>query len=320
MISEQYWQIVRRWYWLIAACAVLGAAAAVFALPPVTGGSAQEFETKVSLSVTRFVSATRIVTAGEPGSDGDVVIADYTDSFAPYATTDLFRGALRQELELDKTAAGKQALAGRVTITANGNLFRIDVQATAGTRAGAETLAKAAASVLSDKAKAEDQVAGSLIISLEGQQQTLSARLVALQREQSLAGRGQATRDPRLIELEVTAVDDQLAEKTRQRETLLLNRASGSPLTPATTPESVQKDAGSLTIRDYLLLGLAGGLVVGWMAANFAERRRTARETGLALHPAESVAANVRLQVLLARAAEIERRAQALLGPADASR
>ncbi len=66
MISEQYWTLLRRWFLLIIAFAVIGAISAPWILPRVLGStsSASSFESSAAMVVANYVSPNGLVTPG----------------------------------------------------------------------------------------------------------------------------------------------------------------------------------------------------------------------------------------------------------------
>src|SRR4030042_1939481 len=102
MIPEQYWQILRRWFWIIGLLGLLGGAAGLFLLPMGLGGEASAYDASTTLQVSRFVSFGGTVTAGSGG--GGELLTNYTTSIAEKAKTGQFQARLRAALEEDGLA------------------------------------------------------------------------------------------------------------------------------------------------------------------------------------------------------------------------
>ncbi|MBI4570670.1 MAG: hypothetical protein HY723_01870 [Chloroflexi bacterium] len=321
MIPEQYGQVVRRWLWLIVACIVVGGLAGLCAAPSFSG-STSSFTSNVTLVTSRYVSFSRIVTAGEANFD-DGVIGDYTTSLVTYAGTPHFAARLQDALAEQGLRLSAGDVKRRVIITAVPTLFRIEIEASGTTKEQAETIASTAADVLSTKAKTdEDDVASQLTATLEEQRNDLTDRVRVLKKERDGLERGARGRDPYIVDLEFRAASEQLRELTNQRDHLLLARSSSNPVVQVRAPETVETHQDAMPQRDLLLLGALAGLVAGWVLANVAERLVPSPVPATTLPPApapdrprlpvETVAMNDRLRGMLARVAQLEQRARAL--------
>jgi hypothetical protein len=318
MIPEQYWYVARRWLWLIVACTLVGGVIALVLLPSFTGSEAS-YRSKTALGVSRYISLSRIVTAGEANFDEDAIIADYTESFATYAATPHFASSVSDQLS-ERDIAYSGDIAKSVTITADKSLFRINIEALGSTQAQAEALVDAATAALVTKAQEdEDRIAAGLLLTLEQQRTELVDRIRDLQRELDLSRRGLADRLGYLIDLEYQTAQEELGERTRQREELLLQRASGGPLVPTGPAETVETQGGALAPRDQLILGTVAGLIAGWLLAAYLDRRfgegRYAQ--AVVVLPNTALAESPRLSGLLARVSDLESRARALDDPGD---
>lgn len=326
MIPEQYGQLVRRWLWLIVACVVGGGLAGLYVAPSFTG-STSSFASNVTLATSRYVSFSRIVTAGKANFDDDAVIGDYTTSLVTYAGTPHFAARLQDALSGNGLALSAGDVKRKVIITADPTLFRIEIDASGATKKQAEMLASTAADVLATKAKdEEDGVATELLATIEDKRDDLTNRVHVLEREKNELERGARGRDPHVVDLEIHAANEQLSELTGQREQLLLARSSSNPVVQVHAPETVETHHDAMPPRDLLLLGALAGLVAGWVLANLAERLvpsvapvatpapapAPASPSTRPRLPAETLAMNDRLRGMLARVAQLEQRARAL--------
>lgn len=315
MIPDQYWTLARRWFWLLALFAIVGAASAVYVLPPFIGSSSS-FDSSATLGASHYISMSRIVTTGEANpDDDDAVAAGYTASLAAYASTPQFIANLQEKLATQGIILTRQEIKKMTDISANAILFRIDVHASAESRDVTEALITNATDALIARAEDEEaRVAWALISSLERQQAELVTRLEALAEEEKGIG---AARDPIIIDLETTVIGEELEQLTRQREQLILSRTYSRPLVMVNPPQTVETEGNVLAARELLLLGATAGLLVGWAGANLAERVRSGNRgqttrNGSQANGDEARSIDPRLLILAERAAEIERRARAL--------
>jgi hypothetical protein len=319
MIPEHYWQIVRRWFWIILLLGVMGGAAGLFLLPMGFSGSS-EYDASLTLGVSRFVYFGGTMTAGT-GTGDALVLGEYTASIANKAKTVQFQARLRSALEQQGLFVAEGALPQKVTITADKALFRVGIQATASSANEAETLAQQAADVLTQQVvDEENRVKEGLGANTDEQRTELLSRLSDLDQQRAqrlqeldaaslrtalndLVARGGA--DPganlsdefrRIMEgLAVIAGDQTLADINSQIDALEKNLAAlavagesfsvdlsktGQPVFVLNPVETVATEAeSSLRKRDMLVLGTGAGLVMGWVAANVAESARNGRAT-----------------------------------------
>ena len=156
MIPEQYWQIARRWFWIVIGLGVVGGLAGLFLLPGGLGSGASDYDASTTLQVSRFVSFVGTVTAGAE-TGGTTLLADYTASIAQKATTVQFRARVRSALKEDGLDVTQANLSKeKLSVVADPALFRINIQVTASSKGDAETVAQAVADVLMDEVKAEE--------------------------------------------------------------------------------------------------------------------------------------------------------------------
>lgn len=309
MIPDAYWRLARRWFWLIAMFTFAGAVSAPFLLPSVIGASssASSFDSNASLTVAHYVSPTGLVLPGGGELDDDPV-ANYTTAIAAYAETEQFLASVQEDLAKQGSALSRGTIANKITIVANRTLFRIDVSSTAETMDEAEALVQGGADALIARASSEEaQATLTLIADLEEEQQLYLARLEAIE-----AAPG---RFALITELELQVIRVELKDRTWEKERLLFNRTA--PLSLISSPVTVEIESSPMPTQDLLLLGTALGLVMGWVAANFAEHIRPSRGTGetTSVREIEVIdvrASDPRLPLLARRATEIERRAKAL--------
>jgi len=317
MIPEQYWQILRRWFWIIGLLGVAGAAAGFFLLPMGLGSGTSAYDASTTLQVSRFVSFGGTVTAGV-GTGGANLLADYTTSIAEKAKTVQFQARLRSALEEDGLDVAQANLAENLSVVPDRGLFRIYIQATARSKEDAETLAQAVADVLMDEVKAEEtRITEGLGANTDLRRSDLLSRLsdVNRQREQRLqelnASALQATLDDLVRRggagttdlseefrgivqnLAVIAGDTDLAVLNSQADELERQLAAlaqaeesfsvdllkfGDPVFVLNPAETVATEAESkLRKRDMMVLGTGAGLIMGWVVANMAENVRNGR-------------------------------------------
>jgi hypothetical protein len=318
MIPEQYWQILKRWFWIIGLLGLLGAIAGFFLLPMGLGGGTSAYDASTTLQVSRFVSFGGTMTAGSGG--GGELLAGYTTSIAEKTKTVQFQARLHAALEergLDVTQAN---LSEKLGVAADTGLFRIHIQATASSKEGAETLVQAVADVLMDEVEAEEtRIRDGLGANTDLRRSDVLNRLadVNQRREERLqelnasalqttlndlvrrGGTGTTDLNEEfrsiLQSLAVVAGDADLASLNSQADELERQMAAvaqaeesfsvdllkfGDPVFVLNPAETVATEAESkLRKRDMLLLGTGAGLVMGWLAANVAENARNGRGT-----------------------------------------
>lgn len=330
MIPEQYWHLAKRWAWLIGAFAVLGGIAGIVLLPSVVGSPAG-FNSSATLAVSQQASLASVPTSGDVEVD-DTVAASYTESLVTYAGSPQFINSVQEMLLLAGFEFDSAELEGILEVTANPTLFRVTVEATADTAAAATTVATVAMTELKTRAvKEETQLAATLILNLEKRAEDLAKRLPALQAEKSTGAIERQT----IARIEANAINGELAEIYTQLENLRLGQAFSLPLVTVQSPQTVGISAQTLSTRDVALLGIFGGLLAGWGAANVAEGLTNKPKKALVttprvppvvvsngqaslskgwadLHEAHEV--DVRFGRLAERAIQLERRIKALDG------
>lgn len=266
MIPEQYWQLAKRWFWLIGSFAVLGGIAGVMLLPSVVGSPAG-FNSNATLAVSQQASLASIPTSGDVEVD-DTVVASYTESLVTYAGSPQFFDSVHEILLLTGYDFDSADLEGILEVSANPTLFRVTVEATADTAAEATAVATVAVTKLRTRAVDEEkQLAATLITNLEERAEDLAARLPALQLSKQTGSLDQQT----LARIEADVINAEVKEIYTQLENLRLGQAFSLPLITVQSPQTVQISAQTLSTRDVALLGIFGGLLAGWGAANIAE-------------------------------------------------
>jgi hypothetical protein len=315
MIPEQYWQIVRRWFWIIISLGVVGGAFGLFVLPMGFSGSSQ-YDASMTLGVSRFVSFGGTITAGIGAGDG-VLLGNYTVSIAEKAKTVQFQARLRAALEEEGLFLTEAALLQKVAVTADESLFRINIRATASDSEEAELLVQEAADVLTQQVVDEEtRVKQGLGANTDEQRAELLSRLSDLnqQREERLRSlnatalktalddviaRGGAgsdlsaefgriledlaaiAGDQDLVDLNshIDSVERQLAGLATAEESFSVDLLKfGQPVFVLNPAETVAtQPESSLRKRDMLVLGTGAGLIMGWVAANVAENVRNGR-------------------------------------------
>ncbi len=301
MIPENYWRILKNWFWLIGGIAAACALFAAVALPALLSGDNGGYSSSVTLGVTRLVSFSGTTAAGE---GDDEAMASYTTSIAERGASPQFLATLKIELE----AKGVTGIADP-SFTANEGLFRITIDATAGVPNDAQVIADTAAEQLIADTKAEEgRIALSLTSTTDQQETELLARLTVVYRDRTdrllelgepvvreslddLISRGlgasltadyirivedmaQISSDPQLAVLntEAEALETQLAGISSDRRDFSTELLQGDPVSIVTPAETVPFAPGSvLGARDSAVMGLLVGLVLGWIAANMLE-------------------------------------------------
>lgn len=322
MIPEQYWQLARRWYWVIGLCAVLGAVAGYALLPSVVGGGAS-YNSTATLAVSQYIPVARAVDDSSLSADASV-LASYTNAIAAYADTPQFRSDVAELLAESGSAPSSRSIDRMLTVTPNTNLFRLTISVDAGSASQAEELAAAASGALiGHAADEESRLSATLAATLEDQRDELYLRLDELSADKA-AGIGDFDAE----NLEAGVIRSEIEDITAQIERLNVEGKVSVPLVTAGPPTTVHSDAGTFSPLDLLLLGAIAGLVAGWGAANLAERvtrdepqpRRRVIAQPAAVEVAAPVAARrngsalSELQIvrLAERAADLERRARRL--------
>ena len=305
MIPEKYWILIKRWYWLIGAVAILGAVMGALIIPAYSGATS-EYHASVTLGIRRVISPAGSTTGSVTSSDLSL-LADYTSSVAARAKTPQFASKLHSKLALEGIQTPEISLRDKYSVTDDRGLSRVTVDATSGKEASARAIADAVSSLLIEDVTAEESRLRENLSTTLGKERTQlltdlgeisSARLEKLQELDAdslqetidnVVRRGIGTNLPDealriLSDLERISGDPELAvlasrERAIQEE--LNNLASieqglaidvrGDPvviLSPVTTAES--QTLGTRA-RDAAMLGLIAGTVLGWIAANVAE-------------------------------------------------
>ena len=330
MIPEQYWQLAKRWFWLIGAFAVLGGIAGVLLLPSVAGSSAG-FNSSATLAVSQQASLASVPTSGDVEVD-DTVVASYTESLVTYTESPQVIDSVQEVLLLAGFDFQAAELEGMLEVTANPTLFRVTVEASADTAGAATAVATAAMNELTTRAVEEEtQLATSLIANLDKRVADLAARLPALE-TQKFSGPIDLRQPARI---EAAVINGELEEIYIQLENLRLGLEFSLPLVTVQSPETVGIAARSLSTRDVALLGIFGGLLAGWGAANVAEGLTAKPKKAIVTTPnvapvvlssgqaslsngwadiQEAHAVDVRFARLAERAVQLERRIETLNG------
>jgi len=316
MIPEQYWRIVRRWFWIILLLGVAGGAVGMFVLPMGFTSSSQ-YDASLTLGVSRFVSFGGTMTAGTGAGDG-LLLGEYTASIAERAKTVQFQARLRAALEEKGLFLTEAALIQKVTVSADTSLFRVNIRTTAGSSGEAELLVQEAADVLTEEVTAEEtRVKEGLGANTDEQRTNLLSRLADLnqQRDQrlqelnatalktaldDLIARGGANPDVSAefksimddlaviagdqdltdLNSHIDSVERQLAALATAEDNFSVDMLKGQPVFVLNPAETVATEAeSSLRKRDMLVLGTGAGLIMGWVAANVAENASNGRGT-----------------------------------------
>lgn len=309
MIPEQYWTILRHWFWLIGLLAVGGALVGVFVIHPAIAGESEGYNARATLGVRRLVNLNGTSTSG--GSD---ILGDYTDYIAgQVARSPQTTARLRDDVANLGYPMSEAAVAGKVNVTSDRGLVRVNIEATAGSEGLANALASSMAAILIDQMAAEEERVN---LTLTGDTESKRTDLLA-----ELADVYQQRRD-RLDQLNATslqtALDDlirrgvgsdlvdefkkivtDIAFTTGDSQLAILNSEAESieaqlgalseaeravtigagdepvfllnPVDTVVTPLDVAKR------RDMALLGLIAGTIAGWLLANSAESQLTKR-------------------------------------------
>ncbi len=331
MIPEQYWQLAKRWVWLIGAFAVLGGIAGIVLLPSVIGSPAG-FNSSATLAVSQQASLAIVPTSGDVEVD-DTVVASYTESLVTYAGSPQFINRVQEVLLLAGHDFNSAELEGILEVTANPTLFRVTVEASANTAAAATAVATVAVAELKARAVEEEmQLAATLIANLDKRAADLAGRLPDLaDRKLTSVPIDQRT----LARIEADVINGELEQIFIQVENLRLGQAFSLPLVSVQAPQTVEIEARGLSTRDLALLGIFGGLLAGWGAANVAEgltnKPKKAAVTMPSVQPVvlsnsqdglsngwadshEARGAEVRFGRIAERAIQLERRMKALDG------
>lgn len=280
MIPEEYWQLAKRWFWLIGGFAILGGIAGVLLLPSLVGTPAG-FNSSATLAVSQQASLASVPTSGDVEVD-DTVVASYTESLVTYASSPQFLDSVQRMLSEQGFKFDPNELEGILEVTANPTLFRVTVEATADSAEDATAIATAAVDELKTRAVAEEkQLATLLITNLESRAHDLAARLPALADTKANGSIDQQN----LARIEADVINAEVREIFTQLENLRLGQEFSLPLVTVQSPQTVEISAQSLSTRDVALLGIVGGLLAGWGAANVAEGLTTKPKKTLVTTP-----------------------------------
>ncbi len=314
MIPEQYWGILRRWFWLVLLLGAAGGVVGLFIIPMgLSGGSS--YNASVTLGVGRFVSVSGTVADATQGGGGSA-LADYTSSIAATAKSVQFVARLREALAAKGLVVTDTVLREKFNVTEDSALFRIRVEATATTADKAELVAQTVADALTEQAASEEQrISENLVQSSDQQRQELATRLAdayqrRLARFNALGGQAvQAAQSAlmqraaggadlgaefsevmqdvalisgdtelALINAEVKALEDELASLSKVQQSFSDLGSWGQPVFVLNPVDTVPTEVEStLRKRDMAVLGGGAGLIMGWIAANMAEHIRNGR-------------------------------------------
>jgi hypothetical protein len=319
MIPDTYWQLLRRWFWLILLFVVAGAAAG-FSLLPIGLGQSSSYSSSVTLGLARFVSFSGTVSAGSASDEG-ALLGEYTFSIAELAKTPQFQARLKDALADEGVVVTEPELARRVKVVPDKALFRVTVLATSSSAEKADLLSRTATDALKAQVAAEEQrIIESLNVTMEQQRTELLNRLATLSEERraaletldaeavrqaldelirtgaiatSTADLGPRfkdillnlaliTGDPQLavVNSETAALEGELGDVSKAQESFAIDLLRwGQPLFVLNPSDTVLTEPErALRKRDMLVLGAAGGLILGWMTANAAEHVRNGRK------------------------------------------
>jgi hypothetical protein len=306
MIPEQYWRILRRWFWLIGGIAIGCAVLAAVTLPSLLSSSSGGYSAAVTLGVTRMVSFGGTTAAGQ----GDPqLLASYTDSIAERGSSPQYLSNLETALAAKGVTLPDGKLERSLRFTSNPGLFRVEIEATAAVPNDAKVIAETAAEQLITDTKAEEgRIVAELTTTSAQQEAQLRARLNEVYQARidrmntlgepalraaldELVRRGigadlnaafstlvqdlaRISADPDLSVLnsEAASLEAQLAELSESQRNYSAELLQGNPVSTVTPVETVPlAPATALRARDTAVMGLIVGAVIGWIAANTAE-------------------------------------------------
>jgi len=307
MIPENYWRILRRWYWLIAAVAIGTSLFAAVVVSQVMGSSSPGFSSATTLGVTRIVSFGGTVTVG---GDGDPqLLASYTENIAGRGSTPQFVSNLQTRLAALGVITTEEQLSRKLDFKPVPGLFRIDIEAEAGTPEDAAIIASTAAQLMVEDVTAEEtRIKTALRESSTLQQTELLNQLTIVY--QARATRLQALGEPTLREgldnlirsgigadlnSSFNTLVQDFARITSDSELAVLNSEAGSlevqlaalaesqrgfsdeillgnPVSVVNPVQTVPvPPVAGLRTRDLALMGLIAGSIFGWIAATMAD-------------------------------------------------
>jgi hypothetical protein len=305
LIPEQYWVLLRRWYWLIGGVALGCALLALVVVPAIRGDASPGHSSTVTLGVTRLISSGgSISTVGGAGAPD--LLTSYTKSIAARGSTPQFITGVRDRLAQQGLAIDEPTLARKLTVSADPGVFRIAISVTAGSSGDAELITQTAAQEMIDDVTAEEtRVTQELSTNIATQKLTLTDDLnqIYASRTRELASIGQPSvtqalnqliaqgsgpdlgatfntlvadlarinSDPQLAVLNAQALslEKQLGDLATTEKSFSAGSLIGSPVSiidPVSTVELAP--APGLRTRDMLLMGGIAGLVIGWLLAN----------------------------------------------------
>lgn len=322
MIPEQYWQIARRWFWIILAAAAIGGAAGIFLGPALLGRATTEHNASTTLGVARYLSLSGTITADQ-STGGVGPLADYTTNIANVTKTAQYISRLQAALAARGVVLPEARLRAKLRVTPDRGLLRITIETTANDSTQAEALVQEAATLLIDQAAAEEKRTRESLANSQSQTDELISRLADTYKRRTAllnslgapslqialaealkrgAGGGDvvtefrrivqdmavATSDPNLaaVNAEVQALETELADNARNKELLNLALKGDKPVFVLNPVDTVAVEGQSpVRTRDLLILGTGGGLLLGWLMANTLERSWNNRQARLAAEP-----------------------------------
>jgi hypothetical protein len=326
-MSESGSQVIGRWFWLIAFCGFLGAAAGYLVIPAGLPAAAS-FDSSTSLGVSRFVS----VAGGVSNSDLSLEnspLARYTTTIGPTAQSPQFLSQLQATLADKGLPLLEAEILDKVKVTPDPGVYRVTIHATGATFDEATLLAQTTSDLLIQETAVEewrirDSIsranaarATELLADLNEVYEARLARVrlldpavigvspSALVQEGNRAftdimrNLARLTGDPELALLnsQAEALEAQLLSLASTQETFSAEvLESGQPLFVVSAVETVARTPQSrLDKPELVLMGGFGGLVMGWIGANGAENLRRKRQrlgrgeaTALAEHQSPS--------------------------------
>jgi hypothetical protein len=319
VIPENYWTIIKNWYWLIGAFALAGAIAGGILIPMMSGATS-EYNASSTLGIRRAISPGGSSTSGGEGSAADLLSA-YTTSVAVRAKSPQFVAQLHDRLAAEGIDIPEEQLSGKYRVTDDPGLSRLVIDATSGQEPNAQAIADMVAKLLIEDVSGEEtRLRENLSDSQERERQQLladqgeisSQRLARLKElnasaiqetvdnivrrgigtnlpaeaREILADLQQITGDPELALLESRqrAIEEQLAELARI-ERSLATEVRGDPVVVLSPTATARSETPGTRTRDAAVLGMIAGTVMGWIAANIAESNNFRLHAGEKLGP-----------------------------------
>ena len=304
-MPEEYWQIIKRWLWVIVIFGVLGGAGSYFLVSGLFRSA--------DYSARSVIGVQRSVNVGNPAVDDPEMtgslLSEFTRSLAAFAEMPQFIGRLRSELPMPLSNLPIELLKANIKVTANENLFLVSVAATGSTSDDAAVLAEVASDVLVKYATESEAEAVRVLSEGLGQRRTTaSTRLeevyAAIEAKVQTAGLpsmqlalanllaggaaeadqfrtalinlARSSRDPELLLLQtqVDVLEAELKSVGQEQERLTLLQQANTPPAVVTLPtETANRETEpKVQRRNLAFLGGLGGLLVGWVIANGLER------------------------------------------------